>query len=75
MALVRLGKLGRLGFEAGQGIHVGLNLAGTAEEGALRPGEHRHGRLGHGIQALAADHREGQGGATGHGVVAAGFFA
>ena len=75
VGLVRLGEARRLGLEAGQGIDVGLDLAGAAEEGALRTGEHRHRRLWHGVDALAADHRKGEGGATGHGVMPARFFA
>ncbi|MCY1451279.1 hypothetical protein D9M71_681360 [compost metagenome] len=59
IGLVSLGKLRGLWLEAGQGIHVGLDLAGTAQEGTLRTGEHGHRRLWQGIEPLAADHRQG----------------
>jgi hypothetical protein len=71
---VRLGEARRFRLETGQGVDIGLDLTGTAEEGALRPGEHRHRRLRHRVDAFAADRRQGQRRATGHGVVPARFF-
>ena len=65
----------RLGFEARQGVDVGLDLAGRTEEVALWPGEQRHGCLWHGVDAFLADHRQCQRSATGHGVVPTGFLA
>jgi hypothetical protein len=74
LGLVRLGEARRFRFEACQGINIGFDLTGAAEEGALRASEHRHRRLWHGVDALATDHRQGQRRATGHGVVPARFF-
>ena len=75
MGLVRLGEARRFRLEVRQGVHVGLDLTRTAEEGALRPGKHRHRRLRHRVQAFTADGRERQRRAAGHGIVPTRFFA
>ncbi|PHX46285.1 hypothetical protein AO284_34430 [Pseudomonas sp. NZIPFR-PS2] len=74
VGLVRLGETRRFRLEIRQGVHIGFDLAGTAEKRALRPGEHRHRRLRHRVQAFAANRRQRQRRATGHGIVSAGFF-
>ena len=68
-------ELRRLRLEAGQGVDVGLDLAGSAEKGTLRTGEQRQRGLWYGVQALLADRRQCQCRAAGHGVVPTRFLA
>ena len=75
LGFVRLGEPRRFWLEARQRIHVRFHLAGAAQKGALRAGEHRHRRLWHGVQPFTADRGQCQRRAAGHGIVAAGFFA
>ena len=69
------GELRRLRLEAGQGVDVGFDLAGSAEKGTLRTGEQWQRGLWYGVQALLADRRQRQCRAAGHGVVPTRFLA